>query len=240
VHELDHAIDASIDHDLDHDLGGDIDSDLEASLDTDLHGDFDSHLELDPDADLDGDFDHDLDGFHDGDVDHELHGETHVELQQSEIGIDNESYTEESRYLMGNIAIFLLIWGQIGWLSMNNLTDLSILIALIGGYLSSRAFAWFIANYAKTVINPIRLISRGDIGVVIYGVTPYKPGMVHVKRKDGVISTIIARGAYPHDTFEKDEKGYIWSDEGGIYTITKGVRGQPDLKIKKKNKLKQF
>lgn len=231
--EADHDFDTGIDSDLDHDF--DIDHDLETGIDTDLDHDFDT------DHDFDSGIDSDLN--HDFDTDHDLSNsestsETHVNVQHYELGVDNDSYQEESQYLLGNIAVFLLVWGQIGWLTIGNLDDLTLMFALLGGYGSSKAFAWFISNYAKTVINPIRHITRGDVGEVIYGVSPYKAGMVQVKRRDGVISTIIARGAYPHDIFDRGEKGYIWSKGRGIYTITKGLRRQPNLSSENKRKHK--
>ncbi|MHA2170869.1 MAG: hypothetical protein ACXAB7_13320 [Candidatus Kariarchaeaceae archaeon] len=251
-HDLDTDVDMDSDLDLDHDLDTDFDTDVDMSADLDhdfdldadgdLHADFDSDLDHDFDTDVSADLDHDLDGVdadHDfqTDFDHDI--DTHIEIEQGEFGYDNESYIEESRYLMGNIAVFLLVWGQIGWITSNNLSDITLAIAFGSALLASRGFAWFISNYAKTVINPIRHISRGDIGRVIYGVNPYKPGMVQVIRKDGIVSTIMARGAYPHDIFDKDEKGYIWGKEGEIYTMTKGLKNQPNLKQKQKKRKKK-
>ena len=69
------------------------------------------------------------------------------------------------------------------------------------------------------------------MGVVVYGVTPDKTGMVQVNRRDGMISTIMAKGAFPHDYFDKNEKGYIWGIENEIYLLTRGLIGQPDLNM---------
>ncbi|MFV2015519.1 MAG: hypothetical protein ACC656_08845, partial [Candidatus Heimdallarchaeota archaeon] len=81
-------------------------------------------------------------------------------------------------------------------------------------------------------------VNRGDIGVVIYGITPHKIGIVHVTRKDGVETSIMARGAFNHDYFDKGEKGYVWTKEGEFYTLTKGIKNQsklnPGRSIKKK------
>ena len=71
-------------------------------------------------------------------------------------------------------------------------------------------------------------MNRGDIGVVIYGITPNKTGIVHVIRKDGVETSIMARGAFNHDYFDKGERGYVWTKEGEFFTLTKGIKKQPE------------
>ncbi len=239
--DVDSDIDADMDFDLDADLDTDMDMDLGTDLDLDADIDTEMDLGMDPDIDTDLDFD--------VDIDHDLPSgintpfESHIEFEHGgDVGIAQDShYEEKSNYLMGNISSFMLIWGQIGWLNSNNLNDLILIYAFLGGLLTSKLFAWVIANYAKTVIVPIKHIYRGDVGSVIYGITPEKPGMVHVTRKDGVISTIIARGAFGHDYFDKGEKGYIWTKEGELYTITKGLKGQPELYPKRsRNKKKDL
>ncbi|OLS19603.1 MAG: hypothetical protein HeimC2_40820 [Candidatus Heimdallarchaeota archaeon LC_2] len=232
--------DASFDLDADTDMNLDIHADLDTDLD--LHADIDADMHLDVHADLDTDLDMhaDIDSdFHlemDTDFDHDLPSsldtpfESHIEFEHGgDVGIAQDShYEEKSNYMMGNISSFMLIWGQIGWLNSNNLNDLILLYAFLGGFLTSKLFAWVIANYAKTVIVPIQYINRGDVGTVIYGIAPEKPGLVHVTRKDGVISPIIARGAFGHDVFDKGEKGYVWTKEGELYTIN---RSKNDISI---------
>ena len=59
------------------------------------------------------------------------------------MGIAQDShYEEKSNYMMGNISSFMLIWGQIGWLNSNNLNDLVLVYAFLGGFLTSKIFAW--------------------------------------------------------------------------------------------------
>ncbi|MCH8908395.1 MAG: hypothetical protein IH840_15005, partial [Candidatus Heimdallarchaeota archaeon] len=93
---------------------------------------------------------------------------------------------------------------------------------------------WIWANYAKTTIVPIIRIARGDIAKVIYSVSPDKKGLVHVYRRDGSISSVIAIGEYPHDIFLAGEKGYVWSKNETNFTITKGHFDHPKLQTKKK------
>ena len=235
--------DASFELDADTDLDLDLDADIDADMNLDIHADVDTDLDLHADIDsdlhleMDTDFDHDLTSSM------ETPFESHIEFEHGgDVGIAQDSYYEEkSNYMMGNISSFMLIWGQIGWLNSNNLNDLVLVYAFLGGFLTSKIFAWVIANYAKTVIVPIQHIYRGDVGVVIYGITPAKSGLVHVTRKDGIISSIMARGAFGYDNFDKGEKGYVWTKEGELYTITKGLKGQPELyPVRSKNKKKDL
>jgi hypothetical protein len=39
----------------------------------------------------------------------------------------------------------------------------------------------------------------------------------------------MARGAFPHDYFDKGDRGYIWAKKDEFYLMTRGVAGQPDL-----------
>lgn len=233
----DNDADAELDGDASFDVDADIDADIDADMDFDLDADLDTDMDLDLETDLD------LDADIDSDMQIDTPFDSHVELDHGgDVGLAQDShYEEKSNYMMGNISSFMLIWGQIGWLNSSNLTDLVLVSAFLGGFLMSKIFALVIATYAKTVIVPIQHIYRGDVGIVIYGVTPLKPGMVHVTRKDGVISSIIARGAFGHDNFDKGEKGYVWTKEGELYTITKGLKGQPELYPKRsRNKKKDL
>jgi hypothetical protein len=235
-----------VDSDLDSDLDMDADLDMDVDTDLDLDADFEADLDLDTDLDMDADLDTDLDMDTDLDTDLDMDTdfeadldtdapsgfetdtlETHIEFDHGgDVGVAQDShYEEKSNYMMGNIASFMLIWGQIGWLNSNNLQDIVFLYAFVGGYIASTVFAWIIANYAKTVIVPIRHVNRGDIGVVIYGITPFKTGIVHVTRKDGFQTSIMARGAFNHDYFNKGERGYVWSKEGEFFTLTRGIKG---------------
>jgi hypothetical protein len=140
---------------------------------------------------------------------------------------------------MGNISSFLFFFGLVGWPVANNLQDFHIVLSVVVGLMAAKIFAYIIATYAKTVIVPLKPIRRGDVAQVRYSVTPEKAGMITIIRRDGVISTEMARGAFAHDFFDKTEKGYIWDRKKGIYLITRGVSGQPDLHTvekKKKNK----
>jgi hypothetical protein len=186
---------------------------------TDFVKDYD-HPEIHPHVDLH----HDLSS-HDTDIalDHGFEIPSNIELVS--LGYASpipESHQIESKYWLGNISVFLLFFGQIGWFNVSRFGDLAIVIAIIGGFVASRLFSWFIANYAKTVIVPIHHISRGDIGKVVFGLNYSHTGLVLVTRRDGIISSIIAKGAFPHDSFKPGDLGYIWSKSDGIYTITTG------------------
>lgn len=230
--DLDLDTDFSVDHDfgVDHDLSIDHDMSMDHDLDVDANISVDHDLGVDHDLDLDADLSMD----HDFDLDAEASlGDVHHEMSHGEVGLDPDKQPK-SRFLMGNISSFLLIFGQVGWMNSNPVTDQGLLIAIIAGYVASIVFGWILANYAKTTIVPIIRIARGDIAKVIYEVTPQKKGLVHVYRRDGSISSVIAIGKYPHDFFLKNEKGYIWSKNESNYTITKGHFDQPKLQTKPK------
>lgn len=193
------------------------------------HGDFHSNSELHHDMPHDS-------------IDHEL--DTHSNLEVLSVRkIENQTNPEiQSRYWLGNLSVFLVIFGQLGWFNIHHFGDTAIALAIIGGASASKIFSWFIANYAKTVIVPIHHISRGDIGKVIYPLDNQQFGLIQVTRKDGIVSPVIAQGAFPYDSFEPGELGYIWSKKDGLYTITKGrgIQSKDKSTVKKINYVEDF
>lgn len=259
-HDLDgdHDLGGDHDFDVDHDLGGDHDFDLDADhdlsidadhdlsmdVDHDLSMDADHDFDLDADHDLNLDGDHDLGGDHDFDADHDMSMDADHDLSLDDLQIDDihdvgtirdSSYTLKTNFMMGNISVFLLFWGQTGWLYINELSDLTLFFSILVGILSSKAFAFFLSKYAKTVVVPLVKIQKGDIAQVINAVSPSTAGRVHVRRRDGIMDPVMAKGAYPHDTFGRGEKGYIMGKTSSLYLITKGA-GEPQLKKQKKKK----
>ncbi|MDH5647160.1 MAG: MSCRAMM family adhesin SdrC, partial [Candidatus Heimdallarchaeota archaeon] len=242
-HNMDgHDFDADTDFDMDgHDFDVDTDFDMDGhDFDADTDFDMDGHdFDADTDFDMDGhDFDGDLnsDSLLETSTEHSvLQGHFDHLPDQIDAGIVHDAHVEKSNYMMGNIAVFTLIFGQVGWSLIDNLQDWNLFLAIMSGYFISKLFAYIIANYAKTVIVPIKHVSRGDIATVQHSVTKDKAGMVHIKRRDGYISTELAIGAFPHDNFSKGEKGYVWAKKEQMYLITRGHSEQPTLS-KLKNK----
>jgi len=235
------------------DLDGDgvIDIEFDSDFDSNFDADFDSSgtaIDLDGDGlpdgiDLDGDgiIDIEFDNDFDVDFDTEVNGIEHgdferVELPSSADAERSHEQVYQSKYAMGNYSAFLFMFGQIGWFYASELQDQHIIYAMIGGFLAMKLFSLFISNYTKTVVIPLQPIRRGDIARVRYSVSPEKIGMVQIARRDGVISTDMAKGAFPHDHFSSGEKGYIWGKKNGIFLLTKGVQGQPDLQPSDKTK----
>ncbi|MCY3412817.1 MAG: hypothetical protein INQ03_14360 [Candidatus Heimdallarchaeota archaeon] len=181
-------------HDADHpdDLG-----DLDSDISSDLH--------LDMDADIDT-FDVHVDIHDIGDI----------------TAFKNRSYELKSNFALGNISVFMLITGQIGWIYVHELTDLIILIAIVSGFITSKLFALVISKYTTTVVVPLVQIAKGDIAEVKYQVTHQKSGLVNVRRRDGVIDPVMAIGAFPHDNFEAGDLGYIIGKKEAFYLITRG------------------
>lgn len=221
------------------DLDGDgmpdgIDLDGDGIIDVEFDGDFG---DVDFDADMDSDFDTDMDS----DIDDITYSDfdTHITLGETlDAEITEEDPVFQSTYKMGNISSFLFFFGLVGWPVSNNLQDFHIALSVVVGLMAAKIFAYFIATYAKTVIVPLKPIRRGDVAEVRYSVTPEKAGMITIIRRDGIISTEMARGAFAHDFFERTEKGYVWDRKSGIYLITRGVIGQPDLQSEKPKKKK--
>ncbi|MCY3412820.1 MAG: hypothetical protein INQ03_14375 [Candidatus Heimdallarchaeota archaeon] len=203
-----------------YDLDGDgiIDTDVDGlDLDGDM-GDIDTDLDLDGgDLDLDGEFD--------------LHVDVHDIKDVA--AFRDRSLELKSNFMMGNVSVFMLFTGQIGWIYIHELTDLIIAISLLSGYIASKLFAMVIAKYAKTVVVPLVKIVRGDIAEVKYRVSKLKPGLVNVRRRDGVIDPVMAIGAFPHDNFEAGDLGYIIGKKDAFYLITRG-RMELEKKIEKK------
>ncbi len=175
-------------------------------------------------------------------IDHDMETPSNLDVLSAGKS-ENQPYHEiQSRYWLGNLSVFLVIFGQLGWFNIHQIGDMAIVIAIIGGISASKIFSWFIANYAKTVVVPIHHISRGDIGKVIYSLDYEQSGLVQVTRKDGIVSPTLAQGAFPYDSFEPGELGYIWSKKEGLYTITKGRYIQSTSKStnKKTNNVEDF
>lgn len=222
------ALNSGDSHEGDHDLDADHDFDLDADHDLSLDADHDLSLDADHDLSLDADHDFSLEDIQLDDI--------HDVGTLRDLGtIKDTSYTMKTNFMMGNISVFLLFWGQTGWLYINELSDLTLFFSLMVGVLSSKAFAFFLGKYAKTVVVPLVKIQKGDIAQVIHSVSPSTAGRVHVRRRDGVMDPVMAKGAYPHDTFGKGEKGYILGKSSSIYLITRGA-GEPQLKKQKKKK----
>jgi len=210
-------------------------------LDNTLHGQDTSVTDAHDLSHLDSGVAHDLGHDQLADLGHDLVSQVHlddinyldghIEMDQAgDISIVKDAiYVEKSNYAMGNISVFLLIFGQIGWIFASELSDIILGIAILAGVIVSRLFSWGLSNYAKTVIVPVQKVSRGDIGTVISEVTHTKLGIVNVNKKDGMVITVLAKGAYPHDSFIQGERGYIWEEENNLYTITRGLTDQPDL-----------
>ena len=222
--DLDHDMDLDSDMDLDHDIIIlDADNDLDADdLSHDMGHDVDSDMDHGLDLDHDFSLDHDVDFDADLDIDGDLEMINFEINDFSDVGaIRDRSHTLKSNFMMGNISVFLLFSGQIGWMYVEGLSDAHIFFALLTGYLASRAFAYVIKNYTKTVVVPLVKVRKGDIARVQYQVSQKKPGLVNVMRQDGVIDPVMAKGAYSLDTFGKNELGMVTGKEGQLYIITK-------------------
>lgn len=144
-----------------------------------------------------------------------------VELQ-NELVLERHQFEEIAKSKFGNISVFLFMFGGFGLIGSSDLTDTALLIAIGAGIIGMRIFAFLLKKIAKTSVNPINLVSKGDIGSVVYGVTHEKPGIVMVTRKDGILTSVIAKGAFPHDNFDANERGYIWGIQNEVYLLTKG------------------
>lgn len=192
------------------------------------------HPELHPHIELTHDtFDHS--------IEHDFDTSSNIDLLNlgSKNDIGDFEYIQ-SRYWLGNVSVYLLFFGQVGWFNIHRLGDLGIFISILGGYVAAKIFSWFIANYTKTVIVPIHHITRGDIGKVLYGIDFSSTGIIHVTRRDGIISPVMGKGAFPIDIFESGELGYIWSKTDGIYTLTKGRFEEKLIDKKKINQVAEF
>ncbi len=129
----------------------------------------------------------------------------------------------EPRFKMGSIAAFLFVFGQFGMLFMNALDDSIIIIAVVFGFFVAALYDRIIGFLAKESYTPVKMIEDGDTGIVMFKVTPEKAGLVKVIKRDGRETNIMAVGKFQHDTFEKDEEGYIVGKRGKVYLITRGV-----------------
>jgi hypothetical protein len=202
--------------------------DFEAESD----GSFEMEADTDTDLAIDGEVD----------VEVELEGETEVSISEDQIESDSNALAdtvktdsdEEATSMLGSISVFLFIFGIFGLLQMSNLSDFGLIFAIISGIAGSKLFDYLLRNIAKTNVNPISLVSVGDVGTVIYGLSNEKPGIVLVIRKDGFTQNIMAKGAFLHDIFDANEKGYIWAKEEDFYLITKGnIERLEEKKVKK-------
>ena len=190
----------------------------------DVHiDDMSNDLHLDFHHDIGHDFSHEIGHDVGGHIDHSFDhhvdvGDSHVELHDGQVLDENAQ--PKTKHLLGNISSFMLGFGQVGWMNWKNLSDQSLIFALLIGIALSKLFAFVLGTYAKTTYNPIYKVSQGDSIIVTSQVTPEKAGLVNVTRKDGVINTVLAIGAFPHDRFEVGDKGHIWGKEGNYYTVT--------------------
>ena len=202
----------------------------------DTTGDGAINVHFDTDGSIDSHLDHGFDHGHD--LSHTA--SDHIGIDSDMKSSDNSEFIFiESKYKLGEYASFSMFFGMTGWFYVKFLTDLQLGLAIIIGFVAMRTFAYVIASYTQTVTKAVRGVSRGDIAQVRYKISPVKSGLVTIYRKDGVLATELARGAFPYDTFEKGEKGYVWDrTEKGVYLVTRGIIGQPDLNTTKKTKSK--
>ena len=178
------------------------------------------------DAGFDHGIDHDLSMDHDLSIDHDINLDHDVQLIHSEHleFMDTESQKEAkvSKYLLGNITVFMLTFGATGLVNRDELSDLILIIGIIMGVIFSKIFAFALAKIAKSTENPFYHIGLGDEVRAVHEFDMKKKGVGNVTRRDGMTTTIITRGEYNTDSFKKGEVGYIIGKlKNEVYLVTK-------------------
>ncbi len=206
----------SHDHDIDgHDTHFDADG-HDAHFDAGGHdahldaGGHDTHFDVNHDVHLD---DHNLDGSKPVNI---------VIDDTDQIPEKQNEWETQSKHKLGSIASFAMFFGAIGLLNASDLSDVNLGFALLAGVIASKVFNFLIGTIAKNTNNPIYRIGYGDPAKVLFGISYKKTGMINVTRKDGIIVSVLGRGATPADEFQKGETGIIVGrDEDGYYLVSK-------------------
>ena len=235
----------------DHDVG--MDHHIGSGLDSgDISG-MDVYGEMDVDIGLE----HDVHGFEAGGIhdtglsagsvtdaglDHDVsHGVSGDVSHVPGVFESTSVVVEGSRALMLSVIEAFFTMGSFGLLLFRgDVSDLKLVIVVVSGLIVGYGISRFFKSFTRGNINPVIGVQRGDKAVVLYGVTPEKPGLVLVTKRDGVKVKRTAIGTFPHDHFSAGENALVFEVTPSLLKITKGISPRPssinDEKIQLKGK----